>query len=92
VRSRKSRARSLAILVACIVTGALFTAGPAGAASHSFQIQNKSSKALKFEAVERVTGRHCFFMGICFPIALPIDFESLPGRDEPLEPHGPAQV
>jgi hypothetical protein len=76
---RKTTARALAIVLACIAVAALFAAGPASAASRGFMLKNKSKLYLHLSSVS--PSRTACEGGPC-----PMGFEGRPDNGADLGP------
>jgi hypothetical protein len=72
--------------LACVLAGALLTAGSASAASRGFKLHNTSSHALRLEAARRVPTFVCVDPSRCVPTHYPMEFEGRPGNGAVLHP------
>ncbi len=79
MKNTKTRMRTLSVLLACAATAALFTAGPASAASRGYRLHNTSSHTLKLEAAKPLPGFVCNGT-ICVDTGQPMAFEGRPGN------------
>lgn len=87
VKRRRNRFRfMLAMSVACVLSGALLTAAPAGAASRGFFLHNESGVSLRLEAVERVPTFICESLTRCVETHYPMSFEGRPADEAVLAP------
>lgn len=77
----------LSVLLACAATAALVTAGPAGAASRGYRLDNKSSHTLRVESAKPLPGFVCNAT-ICVETGQPMDFEGRPANGTLLTPDG----
>jgi hypothetical protein len=78
VRRNKTSRGALAIVLGCVIAGALLTAGPASAASRGFKLRNESTHALRLEAVKRVPTFVCVRPERCYKDHERMDFEGRP--------------
>lgn len=74
----------IAIVLGCVVAGALLTAGPASAASRGFKLENKSSHKLQLIEAKRVPTFKCIDLNRCVPTYYPMDFEGRPANGSAL--------
>jgi len=75
-----------AVVLACVVAGALLTAGPASADSRGFDIRNASSRGLQLQSVQKVRQFVCNPEFHCFPSFYDFEFEGRPGSGDRLPP------
>jgi hypothetical protein len=87
MKKTKTRTRMLSVLLACAATAALFTAGPASAASRGYRLDNKSSHNLKLEGAKPLPGFVCN-ASICVETGQPMAFEGRPDDGSVLTPAG----
>jgi hypothetical protein len=85
MKNTKTRMRTLSVLLACAATAALFTAGPASAASRGYRLHNNSSHDLKLEAAKPLPGFVCN-ASICVDTGQPMAFEGRPANGSVLAP------
>jgi hypothetical protein len=74
----RGRIGTAAILLACVLAGALLAAGPASAASRGFTLHNQSGRVLRLEGARRVPTFVCGDISRCVAIHYPMDFEGRP--------------
>jgi hypothetical protein len=85
VTQLKGRAGAPAVLLACLVLGALFFAGPASAFSRGFRLTNNSDKTLTLIGASRVPARLCNGLH-CVQSHHPMQFEGRPKDGSTLKP------
>src|SRR5436190_19293784 len=89
VRRNKTARGAFAVVLACVLAGALviaLTSGPASAASRGFVLNNNSDHALKLFAVKPVPTFLCADPSRCVQTTYPIDFEGRPPDGDVLNP------
>ena len=77
----------MSVVLACAATAALLAAGPAGAASRGYRLENQSSHNLKLEGAKPLPGYVCNAI-LCVETGQPMDFEGRPADGAVLSPHG----
>jgi hypothetical protein len=87
----RGRIAASAIVLACVVAGALLATGPASAASRGFKVHNQSSHTLRLEGARRVPTYVCVDIARCVPTHYPMDFEGRPSDGSLIHP-GNTQV
>ena len=87
MKMTKTRMRTLSVLLACAATAALFTAGPASAASRGYRLHNNSSHNLTLEGAKPLPGFVCNAT-ICVDTGQPMSFEGRPSDGSVLAPAG----
>jgi hypothetical protein len=83
----KDRAGAPAVLLTCLVLGALFFAGPASAFSRGFRLTNTGDKTLTLIGASRVPARLCNGYH-CVQSHHPMQFEGRPKDGSTVKPGG----